>query len=119
MKGLNPGTRVAFAYQQCANASWFGTATVVEWDHTCDMYTIDRDAKVLDPAMASEVCRSRERWPAHHVRPARYQPGEQTEDIVLPAVRPSEVRFLTQLGYRRGMHFHVPAERWPSGRTGT
>lgn len=119
MKGLCPGTRVAFAYQQYAKASWFGTGTVVAWDPLCNMYTVDRDPNVDSPALATEIARARERWPEHHVRRARFQPREQSEDLVLPAVRPEEVRYLTQLGYRQGMHFDVPASRWRVGRTGS
>lgn len=111
MKDLTAGTRIAFSYQQFAKASWFGTATVCSYDPKSKMYTVDRDEEAIGPRLSSEVCSSRERWPEHHVRKAAFQPGEPApeEETALPVVRPSEVRVLTQLGYRLNVHFRVPA----------
>lgn len=110
VKALPVLSRVCFSYQKYPLAIWFGSATIISFDITCNMYTVQRDEAMLGsiPA-AGEPCREQERWPHRQLRPALLQPSVVPRLAVLPPVRPGDVRALVELGYRLGVHFCVPA----------
>jgi hypothetical protein len=106
MKDLKPGTRIYLSYQRFVHALWFGTAVVVSYDPQYEEYVIDRDPGTATDKLAP----LRQCWPEHHAHRAKYQPGVEPAERVLPGVYPAVSKRLIELGYRKGTHFDVPLE---------